>query len=167
MAFYAKNVRSLLLASLLAVTNTWGALTQDQQQILTTHNQFRKLHQAPPLHWDAELAQYAAAYAAQCRFKHSGGKYGENLAAGYRSSKEAIQAWHDESKSYSYQRPGFSKDTGHFTQLVWKSTTKLGCALVTCDGLNDTPGEFLVCEYNPPGNVVSPGYFENNVIAEN
>lgn len=158
-----KQITLFAIFSLVAVVDAWAALTRDQQQILSAHNQFRKYYQAAPLHWDVTLAQYAKAYAEQCRFNHSHGAYGENLAAGYGSPMKAIQAWYDESKLYSYQRPGFSKETGHFSQLVWKGTTKLGCALVACDGKNGTPGSFLVCEYNPPGNVVAPGYFEENV----
>lgn len=53
--------------------------------------------------------------------------------------------------------PGdFSKETGHFTQLVWKNTTSVGCGRTECngDGGNKAPGWYVVCEYYPPGNVV-------------
>lgn len=161
-----KIVTSLTASLLILTTNACIALTEVEQQLLTTHNQLRKQHQSPPLHWDAKLAQYAQNYAEQCQFRHSKGPYGENLATGYATPKKAVQIWYDESKLYSYQRPGFSMDTGHFTQLVWKNSTKLGCAMVSCDGKNGTPGDYVVCEYNPPGNVVAPGYFEENVLEE-
>lgn len=97
-----------------------------------------------------------------------------------------MKAWGDEGDSYSCSNPGFSSDTGHFTQLVWKSTTTVGCARVNCDGTNDTPGwsvdvrlvlkwitnfplllvdRYVTCEYDPAGNIVSDDnqYFIDNV----
>ena len=53
--------------------------------------------------------------------------------------------------------------TGHFTQMVWKSTRKVGCASVPCNGRHGTPGNYLVCEYSPAGNMIAPGYFAKNV----
>lgn len=38
---------------------------------------------------------------------------------------------------------------GHATQILWKSTTELGCAVSTCDGGGFT-NNVLVCNYNPP-----------------
>lgn len=143
------------------------ALTQQQQEALATHNKLRKLHDAPTMQWDNELALYAEKYASKCEFKHSHGEYGENLAAGYPSAAAAINGWYTEKKDYSYQQAKFSSRTGHFTQLVWKSSTKLGCAIVKCDGKNGTPGDYLVCEYNPPGNITNDGYFQNNVMPLN
>jgi hypothetical protein len=52
-----------------------------------------------------------------------------------------------------------SPTTGHFTQLVWKSTRQVGCSRHECDG--DVKGWLLVCEYAPSGNVI--GAFERNV----
>lgn len=60
---------------------------------------------------------------------------------------------------------------GHFTQLVWKSTTKLGCSMPICPQLFDKAtgkkmadkAGYLVCNYQSPGNV--QGQFGNNVQA--
>jgi recyclin-1 len=84
----------------------------------------------------------------------------------------AIGAWANESKSYDYSAPGFSEQTGHFTQLVWKATRQLGCAVTNCSAYdpNNSNGEafgwFVVCEYAPPGNVVGDGnkLFTANVL---
>ena len=58
-------------------------------------------------------------------------------------------------------KPKFAKATGHFTQLVWQNTTKLGCGAKACEeGGGDAPGWYLVCEYDPPGNVVD-GFRDN------
>ncbi|KAJ3860063.1 CAP domain-containing protein, partial [Lentinula novae-zelandiae] len=47
--------------------------------------------------------------------------------------------------------PTFSSSTGHFTQVVWKSTTSVACAIATCNFLGNGTG-YLVCRYDPPGN---------------
>ncbi|GJJ74800.1 hypothetical protein EMPS_07158 [Entomortierella parvispora] len=139
-------------------------LTKDEQSILDTHNKFRALHQAPPLTWNAKLAAFGNNHLKACEFKHSGGPYGENLAAGYKDYKTAITAWYNEVKSYNYNRPGFSGATGHFTQVVWKATTQVGCAKRFCQNSNWT---IYICEYSAPGNIVSPPtneYFRKNVL---
>lgn len=52
--------------------------------------------------------------------------------------------------NYNYSDPVFSEQTGHFTQLVWESTSTVGCGARLCG----TKGWYLVCEYWPRGNVV-------------
>lgn len=137
-----------------------------QHQILAIHNQYRAKHQASPLVWDEQLADYAQRYASQCVFKHSYGRYGENLAYGYSSASAAVFRWYQEKEDYSYFWPGFSHKTGHFTQLVWRSTKKIGCAYVACNGKNHVSGNYLVCEYSPAGNITNAGYFAANVKKE-
>lgn len=158
-----KSIITLFLLSFISVQAAELSRTEIEK-VLTQHNDFRKLHSAPALTWNNQLAQFASQYANRCVFQHSRDKYGENLAAGYPSLSAAIHAWYDEAKSYFYMFPGFSKRTGHFTQLVWKSTTQLGCGYAACNGKNGTPGIFLVCEYNPPGNVLSQRHFVENVL---
>jgi hypothetical protein len=63
---------------------------------------------------------------------------------------------------YNYARPGFSSATGHFTALVWKSTTKLGCGSARCSRLSNRV--ILVCNYQPAGNIVNAGFFAANVL---
>ena len=71
--------------------------------------------------------------------------------------------WYAEEKHYSYAQPGFSYHTGHFTQLVWKGSKKLGCGYAACNGKHGTPGYYLVCEYSPAGNIARKDYFIDNV----
>ncbi len=173
-----RMTRSLGLTCLLGITcvliascsfsserGTLGTQPGFKSTALQLHNQLRKQHSAPPLAWDNTLAHYAEQHALTCQFKHSHGPYGENLAAGHRTIGDAIHAWYVENKYYSYEHPQFSVKTGHFTQLVWVSSNKLGCAFAICDGKNGTPGKYYVCEYSPPGNVINPGFFARNVIA--
>lgn len=91
------------------------------------------------------------------------GPYGENLAEGYATPVLAIDAWANEEKKYDYEKPKFSESTGHYTQLVWKNTTAVGCGAVQCsnDASNGVQGWYLVCEYSPAGNVA--GQFRQEV----
>lgn len=170
------NLKKLALSLSIILINTTGCAMQDnsatlsgshqiQKEALAAHNQWRVLHHAPNLIWDKELANYAQKYAKKCWFKHSSSPYGENLAAGFSSISLAVNTWYKEHTRYSYDKPGFSMSTGHFTQVVWKSSKKLGCAYAICDGRNGTPGTFWVCEYSPAGNVTNKGFFAANVLA--
>ena len=134
-----------------------------QTKLLVAHNHWRTLHNAPNLVWDEALANYALNYAKKCRFQHSSSGYGENLAEGYKSITAAVDAWYAEEGQYSYRNPGFSSRTGHFTQLVWKSSQKLGCGYVQCN-THGRSWDYLVCEYSPAGNIVNSGYFKANVL---
>ena len=101
-----------------------------------------------------------------CRFGTKflqGGPYGETLAEGFGSPTLAVDGWAGEEKKYNYGKAQFSEQTGHFTQLVWQNTTKVGCGAVYCNSNKDDAafGWFLVCEYDPPGNVI--GQFKSNV----
>ncbi|KAK0445330.1 CAP domain-containing protein [Desarmillaria tabescens] len=144
---------------------SWTNDATFRSAILDTTNSYRSAHGASALTWDDTLASYALQHTQPCVFQHSGGPYGENLAAGYASPSASVAAWGDEGKQYSCSNPGFSSATGHFTQLVWKSTTKVGCGRVNCNGSNGTPGWYLTCEYSPAGNIVGNNnqYFKDNV----
>ncbi|KZO94579.1 PR-1-like protein [Calocera viscosa TUFC12733] len=138
----------------------------DVAAYLKAHNDFRAKHGAHALAWDNTLSQKAQQWANRCVFKHSGGSlgaYGENLAAGTGSKYDvfaAVKSWTDESKDYNPHNP----QPSHFTQVVWKSSTHVGCAVADCNGIFDPKfgkAHFHVCEYSPPGNVI--GHFPQNV----
>ncbi|WVN85088.1 uncharacterized protein L203_100230 [Cryptococcus depauperatus CBS 7841] len=138
-----------------------------EQTMIDMHNKARAEHNAGEVTWDAKLAEYAANAASSCVFEHTGGPYGENLAAGAGGDYNAasgFNAWYDEASEYDPQNPVYS----HFTQVVWKGSTTIGCALHTCAGNtifkgSDMDAEYLVCEYYPPGNVI--GQFDTQVSA--
>jgi len=142
-----------------------AALPADAQALLDAHNRVRAQHCAPALSWSPKLAQVAQQWVTTlrnqgCKFGHSGGSYGENLAAGTAGSldgQSVTDMWYDEIKQYSFANGGFSMETGHFTQVVWRETTQMGCAKTSCRGM-DT----WVCEYDPPGNV--QGMYRQNVL---
>ena len=131
------------------------ALPPAAQAMLDAHNRVRAQHCAAPLTWSPQLATAAQAWANKldgdgCAFEHSRTSYGENLAAGTTGAlpPEAVVAmWYDEVKGYSFAQPGFSMQTGHFTQVVWRATTAVGCGMAQCKGM-----DLWVCNYDPPGN---------------
>ncbi|KAG0640411.1 CAP domain-containing protein [Tuber brumale] len=131
-----------------------------ENEVLAAHNDKRALHGVPALTYDSTLANFATDVCSSCQFKHSGGPYGENLAAGYPSPAAAIQAWYDEENQYDYAAGQFSSATGHFTQMIWKNAKRMGCGIKECNGANGTPGKFLTCNYDT-GNVI--GQFVENV----
>lgn len=129
--------------------------------ILNSTNVFRSQHNASAVTWNTTLAAFASSYLAsmgaastesgdECDFAHSGGPYGENLALGCSEVTGCVDLWGDEREKFDYDDPDFSEETGHFTQLVWKNTTAVGCGSRLCG----TRGWYLVCEYWPRGNVL-------------
>lgn len=69
--------------------------------------------------------------------------------------------WGDERDEYNFKKPGFERGTGHFTQLVWRNTTDVGCGRKWC---GERRRWYLVCEYWPRGNII--GEFGEMVHAQ-
>lgn len=132
-------------------------------EVLDAHNRARAEHCAPPLTWSEELAGVARAWAEElssrgCPLEHSRGDHGENLymgTAGLRDPAGVVGVWVEERDGYDFARGGFSMETGHFTQVAWVGTRRVGCATVDCGTMG-----LWVCNYDPPGNVRG-GYREN------
>jgi uncharacterized protein YkwD len=131
-------------------TTSFTDATIFQIDILAAHNFYRKQHNASDLIWNTTSATFANKYVSGCNFKHSGGPTGENLVASLTNATYSVDLWGQERKSYNFKSGGFSEETGHFTQLVWKDTTSIGCAVRNCKGKLDF---YVVCEYYPQGNV--------------
>ncbi|KAK3525681.1 hypothetical protein QTP70_004900 [Hemibagrus guttatus] len=75
------------------------------------------------------------------------------------AGEEPVENWYSEIKDYDFRNPGFGSNTGHFTQVVWKSSKEVGVGLAT-----DGNTVFVVGQYNPAGNISNPGYFKDNVL---
>jgi uncharacterized protein YkwD len=136
---------------------------------LREHNRLRLPHCAKPLVWSETLEKSAQAWADHlaategCQMVHtSNPKYGENLATnqpiGFLTPVSAVGMWYDEVKLYDFENPGFSLATGHFTQVVWRVTQRIGCGMATCAAENR---QIWVCQYDPPGN--KQDRFDDNV----
>ncbi len=150
-----------------------GLAAAPRQQILDAHNARRASHCAPPLRWSADLAIVAQSWADDLAARgcltiaHSpaaiAGRYGENLwwapAGAFPYATDAVQRWYGEGQDYDYgvAGPRGTAVVGHFTQVVWKATSEVGCAVVACGGL-----DVLVCDYAAPGNYI--GEFAANVL---
>ncbi|MEU4317623.1 CAP family protein [Nocardia fluminea] len=156
----------IVAAATLAHPNTATASTNFAQEVLDAHNYFRAHHGAAPLELDSELNQQAQEWADHLAgaglFGHRpNNRYGENLYAAVgattASGQSVTEARYDEVRHYNFDTPGFSMSTGHFTQLVWKDTTKIGVGLAT--RANTT---YVVANYDPPGNAL--GHFPANVL---
>uniref|UniRef100_A0A673BRL9 Im:7150988 n=1 Tax=Sphaeramia orbicularis TaxID=375764 RepID=A0A673BRL9_9TELE len=130
-----------------------------KKEFLDTHNAYRAKHSTPPVKYNEELNAAAQKWADHMlqisTLQHSDTKDGENVF----SMSKAVDSWYSEIKDYSWSNPGFSGNTGHFTQVVWKETTEVGVGVAT-----DGNKLFVVGQYRPAGNMVMPGYFEKNVL---
>ena len=126
-----------------------------QTQVLDKHNEVRAKHCAPAMTWDEEIAKAAQAWSDMCVFEHdSNNSNGENMARG---SEDPVGMWYAEIANYDFAAPGFAAQTGHFTQVVWRGSTKLGCGRTMCP-----MGVTYVCRYAAAGNFT--GQYEQNVL---
>ncbi len=112
-----------------------------------------------PLAWSSDLAATAQAWANGCKFQHSAGKYGENLyaSAGQNvSPADVVASWVGEAKDYDYAANSCSGVCGHYTQVVWRDSVRLGCGMTNCTTSSPFSGfpnwQIWVCNYDPPGN---------------
>ena len=140
------------------------ALDPFAQAFVDAHNDARSRAEPTPepalraLTWDDGLAEVAASWAAGCVFEHSVTQYGENLAAFSNSVEPAVvvEAWFSEIEFYDYDTNTCQRgqQCGHYTQVVWRDTARVGCAMQTCDLEGFGRGEYWVCNYDPAGNWV-------------
>jgi uncharacterized protein YkwD len=136
-----------------------GGLTSDQQIMLNAHNADRAKHCVPALTWSASAAAAAQQWASLCTsngvggFAHdpNRGGLGENRAWGTNlGAQQSVDLWYNEVSSYNFTAPVYTLNpqVGHFTQLVWRTTTQVGCAMARCGAMN-----LWVCRYSPTGNM--------------
>lgn len=132
-------------------------------EILAAHNRYRTALNIPPLKWSEKLAANAKIWADRLakerRMYHSsGGNEGENLwmgSAGHYSLTNMVDRWGDEKRYFkegTFPRVSTSgnwSDVGHYTQIIWRNTTEVGCAKSSGGGY-----DYFVCRYSPPGNYI-------------
>jgi len=153
------NILAILISVFLSTSFSEPNLTQAEiDETITVHNEWRAKVNVSPLEWDETLAKTALKWARQlkkegCAFKHSRTKgLGENLfmgTTGFYNPKDVVDSWGNEIENYNYEDNSCSGVCGHYTQIVWATTKKVGCAKIKCDG-----NDIWVCNYDPPGNWV-------------
>ena len=141
--------------------------------VLASHNRARADFGVRALSWNDELAAGAMAHA---QHMATTGTYGHDQTPG-RRKKSGENLWRGQRGVFSYEmmigvmlaearhfRPGAFPDnsvTGnwsavaHYTQIVWPTTTEVGCALAS-----SATTDYFVCRYAPTGN--KDGFFLAN-----
>lgn len=144
-------------------------MDQFEKEALDTHNKYRAKHKAPALKYSASMAKEAQAWADKLastgQMAHASPKErnndGENIFYVFGQTelggREAVDAWYAEIKDYDFDNDRFAGNTGHFTQVVWKSTKEMGIAY----SRTDDGKIFVVGRYRPAGNFMSQ--FEANI----
>jgi uncharacterized protein YkwD len=127
------------------------------REMLAAHNAVRAKVGVPALVWSETLAGVAQEWAdtltAERRFDHRpNSKYGENMYrtdGGQTAAAKVVERWASEAANFNYKANRCKGECGHYTQIVWRTTKEVGCA-VSRRGSR----EIWVCEYAPPGNYV-------------
>lgn len=167
------NLKAIILVMVLSSTYAYAGVV-DSAAIVAAHNKWRAQVGVAELSYSPELEVSAQAWVDHlkqnyhCNMRHSKpeGRYGENLfwssaviwSDGRRELKqvqteEPVDSWGSEKGDYDYAnnrcKPG--RMCGHYTQMVWRTSTKVGCAIAVCE---DSKEQVWVCQYQPAGNRV-------------
>jgi uncharacterized protein YkwD len=171
-------MRKWILGTLLAIAacgdgSAGGADSADGDAVAETgrlegitraHNRERAMTGSgvSALRWDAQLAGAAQAWADRlasrgCQLQHSSSGYGENLfwtSGRNATAEQVVGSWVSEKAGYRHGPFGGAGSCGlacgHYTQVVWAASRRLGCGMGSCAG----GAEIWVCNYDPPGNVL-------------
>lgn len=156
----------LMLAASPLLIGSLGPRTNFDERLLAAHNRERNVVAVPPLQWDPALAKGAAAWAEHLsrsrKFEHSPDdpaqeQTGENIWGGtpqVYQPEAMVGLWIAEKKLFkagtfpNNSRSGRMEDVTHYTQLIWRRTTHVGCGVS-----NAGPEEVMVCHYRTAGNV--------------
>uniref|UniRef100_A0A674J2V1 Peptidase inhibitor 16 n=1 Tax=Terrapene triunguis TaxID=2587831 RepID=A0A674J2V1_9SAUR len=155
------------LLLLTAVELSWSLTDDEQRLIVAMHNHYRS--QVSPraadmlkMSWDPDLEAFAKAYAAKCIWGHNKerGRRGENLFAitDEMDVEVALDQWYNEHEHYNLttSKCSVGQMCGHYTQVVWANSERIGCGMQFCKtlhGVEEPDLYLLVCNYDPPGNV--------------
>lgn len=161
-----------LAACTAMLTGMQTRLGGSELRLLEAHNVERQSKNLPRLKWDSGLEANARSYAEHLarsgKFEHSQNTpgqplEGENLwrgTAGAFAPERMVGLWIAEKRHFVRGRfpdtsaTGDVADVSHYTQIIWRQTNKVGCAIAHGD-----EKEVLVCRYSRPGNVVGQPVF--------
>lgn len=160
-------VVALVCCSSTCLENNTGLRLKEPKNmrgIVSRHNYWRSKVGVRPLKWSNRLSNLAQRWAGHlqrgnCKVYHSSGKdllgrlYGENIYWSIRlknTPESVVDEWAEEIQFFNPKTGGCKGgECGHYTQIIWKNTTKVGCAMVQCG-----EKEIWVCAYSPAGNWV-------------
>ena len=134
-----------------------GDFTGLPGDMLSAHNDVRLHAGVPLLAWSNRLAAHAQDWAntllSRRQFFHRPNpRYGENLfeiVGATASPAQVVHEWASEARDYNHRSNTCRGVCGHYTQIVWRDTKAVGCAVARSGGR-----EVWVCNYDPPGNWV-------------
>ncbi|KAI9523204.1 Peptidase inhibitor 15-A, partial [Dissostichus eleginoides] len=162
----------------------------DMLAILDYHNKVRGKVFPPAANmeymvWDDTLAKTSEDWAHACLWEHGPSHLlrflGQNLSVRtgrYRSILQLVKPWYDEVKDYSFPYPRdcnprcplrcYGPMCTHYTQMVWATSNKVGCAIHTCHNMNVwgsvwKRATYLVCNYSPKGNWIGEAPYKVGV----
>lgn len=187
MSHFLIVLRFFLIFTTAVSFNSHADLTASEvNTVLAAHNNVRSTVSPTAanmtrLVWDQNLAAVAQNYANQCNFAHNAnrnanyaalspntGQVGENIfvttqgrAQALNGSGSAVALWAAEAVDYTFATNscGAGKVCGHYTQVVWANTLRVGCGITQCPSIIGLPstfnnGQLVICNYNPAGNFI-------------
>ncbi|XP_059537011.1 GLIPR1-like protein 1 [Myotis daubentonii] len=140
------------------------------EDCVRAHNEMRRTVQPSAANmkymtWDEGLAKTAKSWADKCKLKHNKclvnqchptfPSVGENIWFGilYQYIPAiAIRSWYNERQFYTYGSQECTKVCGHYTQVAWADSYKVGCAMTACPKFGKGDHVMFVCNYGPAGN---------------
>ena len=133
----------------------------EKTAILESHNTERRALNIPDLKWSDQLSklsqQWALKLAKEDRdiYHSHDDQFGENISYFFPIPDKygieyGVQLWNEEKKFYTYGKKNKLSEVGHYTQVIWSTTTEVGCGCAR----GKSGAYFFVCKYNPPGNYI-------------
>ena len=174
------KVIAILLLAIISCNNLRNLADFDfntfYNQLVNRHNILRQRHGSGKLEKLEDIANLAQTTANNCKkhecLYHSGTSYnnewmGQNLylkGGAAPTGNEVANSWYSENKSYDYIKEEGKNGAlvGHFTQLVWKASKKIGCAVAIGPWNGNDPSYYVCCNYFPGGNI--QGKYKTNVL---
>merc|ERR1712131_536944 len=141
------------------------------REFIQSHNKKRALHGAQKLKSSKRLTNSAQIWATKLLEEGSyelsnSNEYGESIAmkfklnitkTGLPDGEIIVGDWYEEHRNFDFHANHYCKGTGHFSQMIWKSTKYIGVGVAW-----DSNGKVvIVAHYKPAGNIA--GYFAENV----
>ncbi|OWT38568.1 hypothetical protein J008_03885, partial [Cryptococcus neoformans] len=165
------------LPTVIGPSSTMSSSHEDEDNVqawIKAHNNARIMYGAGQVTWDDGLAEMAEVHASLCNKEHT--KAAENLrwGSGFGTPQDDVNEWMSEAALYDWDNPGYSGKNhhpmgkgcvesygkildaiGHFTQVVWKNTTRIGCYIARCPKGSVVFSKYdqsyqTACEYDPP-----------------